>query len=868
MDPNRRIQELEKQVERLTGLVGELLSKDDRRDEDERKTGARSKPILKPEAASALVPQVIRDPGPLANRMRERVEHALGGEEGESLESRIGSVWLSRLAVVAVMSALALGASLTFKDDTIGPVQKVAIGYGIAAIFSIYGLIAGRRRDFFAEAMLGCGLATYYFTTYAALFVDETRLGWAFLDATGLRTTLVLISLLVLSGVAHWRRSQTVAGIGLFLAYYTVVVSCTQAPSLENLWHALLTCAVLSVVTLIFHAAHRWLLFSWVALIATHVTFLLFFREKPEGLPISDTDYFWISNGFLSLSFVLFSLTSVVDARKTGEYRRTVAPMSGLNSAFFLVVTYLAIRNHYPEEQWMFRLGVGLLFSVFAVLAQTTGPKRNYLFQIYIAKAVILFTLCLQAALAENGEILLVAMSIECLALGFSYKRSSIVAFKVLGLCLMAITFAGCLLSVKMSGAVPLGNFFFPANWFSAVGVAVVFQIVAWFYEKFVRRLSPGNRVTSGQWFMADTPLDLRSATMAMLHAAAGAMILLTITIVEQSDDVALPFFLGGIGVSLTGLGLLLLTPQTETAGVLLGAAAHLCYYVFLWMPKEAFQRQPFFVEYTVALALFTYVGAYAWERYLRRYRHAEDDWEHHLVAAVPYLAATCLLTILMARQLPDVHSAWSQSALGAGLLLFGVITRYPGIRASGVLALGSGSACLYVLMTNPEAPLGQADYFLPTLALYLIMLVLAERFLAILQHYEEQPSLLESGVRTVFAVLIVVLGAFGLFEWAAAKDAAKDLSLMLLALAVFLIVLGVIFRESRYRWGAITLFAVIAIRAFTHFGDSPPLYQVLTFTASAVVLLTVSWGYSRMGRRHKARREAAKGEEQAEKHG
>jgi len=313
MDPNQRIEELEAQVRRLNAVVQELL---------QGKGGGRA--VSKPDRSEAA-PEYE---SALVENVRRRVDRALGGNEEASIESRIGAVWLSRVAVVVLMTAIALAARTTFTTDAIGPLEKALIGYGMAILFTVYGLWFGRRDDLFAQAVLGCGLAGLYFVSYAVFFIQPMRieqLGTVLGSAepfVGL--PLILMCLLFLAAVAHRRRSETVAGIGLFLAYYTVVVSCTQEPTRESLAHALLTCTVLAFVTLLFHLAHRWLLFSWAALIATHATYVYFFVKQPEGLNLPEHVYFWISNGFLTVCFLVFSIICILDARKTGEYRRTV----------------------------------------------------------------------------------------------------------------------------------------------------------------------------------------------------------------------------------------------------------------------------------------------------------------------------------------------------------------------------------------------------------------------------------------------------------------------------------------------------------------------------------------------------------------
>jgi hypothetical protein len=841
MDKDRRIDELEAQVAELSVMVRRLRDDYSRANKGVPPAVAsppEPRPLEKKQAKSAGQPRNHGGESALIKDMRQRVDRYFGGDGEETFEALIGSVWLSRIAVIVLMTALVLSARTTFSSEAFGATQKVLIGYGIALVFIVYGLLVRRRHDLFSQAILGCGLAGFYFTTYAVFFVPEMQLQ----DAPAAGLPLLLGCMAGMAYIAHRRESQTVAGISLFLAYYTVVVSCTRDPELENMLYALLACTCLAAVTLVFHALHRWLLFSWAMLVVTHLTFLYFFFQKPPELDIPDRMYFWISNGFLTICFILFSFACILDARKTGEYRRMVAPLSGVNSAVFLAVTYITIRDQYPEHQWMFRIAVAGLMLVFAIFAETTGPRRNYLFQIFVAKAVIMFTLALQSWLAESGEILLVALAIECLALSFSYKRSGIVVFKVLGLLLMLITFTGCLFSLRIPGEVTVGSVTVPANWFSACGVAFVFQIVAWFYEKFVRRLRPADRITSGQWFLADTFLDLRSPTLAIMHTAAGALILLTITIFELSDHVMLPWVLALESLLLAVLGLLLRTPQIEIGSVLLLIAAHVCYHLFLWLPVPGFTEQEYYVLYTVLLAMLTFAGAHAWERYLKQYRHPDTEWEHQAVAALPWLAATFLLTTLAAQSLAPLHVPAAQAVIGMSIMLAGSLTGYPGVKASGLLGAGVASVTFYRALYNPAAPLAAEPGFLLFLALFLAALTGTERSLAVLEGYEKTPSRLEDMIRTLIIAVIMMLGLLGLYEW----SPPAWFILYLLGFAVIAMALGAVFRESRYRWGALFLFAVVVLSAFRVINTLHSPYKELSFGMSAVVLLTVSWAYTR----------------------
>jgi membrane protein implicated in regulation of membrane protease activity/uncharacterized membrane protein len=834
MDSEQRIQDLEQQVRELTRVVRDLSESVERQGAETNERDAEAR--IAPRASGKARRAKQRPPRPKRGNLKANVAKYLGGEAGDSLETRVGGIWLVRVAVVMTMTAAILGARLTIYSETMTPAMKLAVLYAVSAAAIFYGLFLRDNRNFFPQTVLGSGLAGVYFTTYSAFFMEGMRV------STDHRFALpiLLFCLAVITIVCHVRKSQTVTGIALFLVYYTVIVSCLGGKSAENMFYALFTCAAMSLIALAFHAMHRWLLFSWGALIATHLTYLYFFLSKPFGLEMSDHDYFWLSNGFLTLFYFSFAFAGIVDARKTGEYRRGVAQMAGVNSFIYLVLMWIAVRRNYVEWEWAFRLGITAELLFMAVFAGFTGPRKNYLCQIYAAKSIVMFTLALQAYF--SGATLMVAMSVECLGLAFSYQRSGVVMFKGMELGLLLIAFLGSVVHVKAAGEIQTGVITLPMNWFCCAGSSIAFMIVSWFYRHFVRRIKPEDRIVGSQWALADSFIDIRSSTAAMLHAAAAALILLCVTIIDQGDNPLLPYFLAGEGVLMTLAGFATRTPQIEVGGVLLIVAAHVCHHAFLIFGMPGFEIQPYYILDTVLLASVTYLGAYFWERYLR---HAKGGrpWEHNFVAALPYLAATYMLTTLIGRQYSGIHVALAQNTIGVVLLLVGVLTRYTGVKASGVLAfiIGGMTMCngLFIFhdafQNEPDFPL----YF----SIYLLTFVLSERLFIVLQRQESLPSKGEDLLRSLLAATFAAFGLLGFTVYMSPEYATPAW----LALAATTVLLGVIFRESRYRWISMALFAASVGRAFAYDLRKLPLeYQFLSFAMLGILLLIISWGYSR----------------------
>ncbi len=834
-DDHHRIDELEAQVRELSGLVEILLAKPE---------------VQVPEEPVRKRKKRPRPPKQISGSVRDAVGRAIGGVEGESLESRVGGIWLGRIVAVLFMTAFVLGALITLQDEGVSRYWKIGLGYTIAVGAIAYGLYRRKNDSLFPQTFLGLGLASLYFTTYAAFFLETTQL----FDDHRLGIAVLAAALVVVAIVAHIRKSEAAAGIALFLIYYTVVLSLADSLTQDNITYAMVTCSVVAVIALLFHLTHRWLFFSWAALIATQVTYIYFFEVQPPALNITEDQYFWISMAFLTLIFIVFSVACVTDAHRTGEYRKTVAPMAGVNSFVYLALTWFSVRGHLPEYEWAFRFGQTGMFIVFMAYAHFAGQKRNYLFQIFAAKAFVIFTLALQSYLSH--EWLLVAMSIECLGLAFSYWRSGLVIFKVFGQGLLLITLIGCLFSIPSSREVEALGYIVPARWFSSVGAAFVWCIVAWFYHHYVQRVTPEMRVSKGQWFLADTWIDFSGWGMALLHAAAAALVLMAITILDLGSDPRMPFLLAGEGILMALVGVILAAPQVEVASILLLIGSHACYHSFLVLNVPGFETQPFFIAYALTVSLLTFMGGYLWERYLNKIQGG-TQWEHDAMAAIPFMAAVLMLFTLADRRLDASISAIGGLALSVCMLYAGSVTRLAGLRFGGVLTIGLATWSYTNYLFDYAEPLEGNTAMLAGLIAALLFYATAERACLVWERKHGWSGPWAGLLRTGVVTIAVIVGLIGLWRWAP----MQTLTLYWLGFALGWMVLGLIFWERRYRWAALTIYMVFVVGRTLLYDlrnlDLVP--RFLSIAALTVPGAIIYWGYSEYRDRHLRRLREAK---------
>ncbi len=810
MDSQTRIEELEQRVHDLTGELARLRAAHP-------DSGGK-------ETALAL----------LVDDVRHGVDRAIGGERGEPLETRIGGIWLGRAAALVMMTTIGLGAATSFGADMMGPSRKVALVYACAIAALAYGLFPRKQRDPFAMTVLGAGFAGLYFATYAAFFVAGMRV----FSHTLYALPALAACLAALVATAHWKRSQTVAGIALFLVCYTVLFSCTQGRREEDLLYALATCAALSAVALGFHVAHRWTTFTWVSFVASYVAYILFFLRLPFFQDIPPASHFWLSSGFLTLCFAMFAMVGVVDVRSKG--RRVSVSLAACNTLAYFALMHRPVQQAYPEQAWAFCVALAAFSLMLSALAKSAGSQRNALRHVHVSAAAILAAWSIQSVL--SGAAMWVALAGMCLLLAIAYLCTRTAVFQVLNIALLFMVVMGCLFRAHWGGLISVHGFQMPANWFGALGVSAFFALIAFVYNRWEPRPKPGQQRMSAQGGGAGAPLNFAGTLLSMAHAASAALILMMTALFEFGDDPALPYLLAAQSLALAAAGILLGAPQLKAASVIPLGGAHVAYHFYVFIEKPGFETQSGYLAYSLLLTAFTYLAGHYWTRYLERLP-GNARWDHYFAAAIPYLMATAMLATLIARSLDWVYAPLTYNVLGVALVLLGALTALTGVKASGVLLLTIGTFDFYRNMPAFASVLDVAGDFALYAGIMVLCYAAGERLLHLVRGKSGDPAYAEDAVRTLLAAAAAAIGVAALSAWAN----ARALTLFLIVYAVGAFVIGALFREARYRWAALCVFAVALVRAFRYdLVRLEPFWQVLSFSGLTVALLAISWFYSR----------------------
>lgn len=823
-EEHSRIGELEAQVKELSVLVEVLM---DKPTESTTETTEEE-----PENPDQLELSGGHNAHDLVDGMREGMEHFLGVQKGETLESRIGSIWLPRGAVILFMTVLVLG----IRDESIEAVYKVSIGYLVSVSFVLYGLRLIRTPTLFSNALMGTGLATLYFTTYAVFFIPETRL----FENTIWAVPSTIAALVFIGFLLFFSKSETTTGIAFILTYYTVVLSLNQEISLFEVTYASMTCTLVALMAMFLQFHHTRMIVSWISVVATYSTYTYFFVYDPPYLDFQGNDFQRYSVAFLTLIFLAYSIACIGHLRKCEPDSKNLLYFGGINFGAYFFLTWYLMQDYFPDYQTAYWGTMAALMVLLTIAAQSYGAKNSSIMQLFLCIATILASLALYTVLAI--EWVLVGFGLECLTLALVYRRFPFTVLKTLHVFLLATIFAGSMAILNLAETVIIEDYAIPVKWISSLSVVTLFTLIAWYYDNRIATHPQTLYHQESHWFLANRRWNWSPSVMAVVNTTAGALILTAMTIVDLANDPRLPFILAAEGLAFALTGILLRTPQMQLSSVLILASTHVSFHFFWMTDKDGFMTQSYFVELSTTLALISFLASYFWERYLRRIEEG-TPWEHGLLSSIPFVAATLILTTLFERVNSTELASLGQTALGLILMAVGTYSLLMGLRIAAITALAIGCLNFYIRALDIFAPNTDHPQFVGILIALILCIAFSERLLNQWERRMQNLSRLTQSFHLLLVTVTVLFGILGLWHWAE----PENFSLNLMALGVGLLVFGVVFRSARFRFGALfTIFCVFVRLYLYDLSNLAPVLKLVVFATVTLTIFLISWGYSR----------------------
>jgi len=642
---------------------------------------------------------------------------------------------------------------------------------------------------------------------------------------------LILLALTAATGSAAYFMFR---GEDFSFAQLTALGSDVAALDTDN-W--LVACVLCIGAAIIFYVAHRRLMFGVAAMTALYGTHWAYFADQPAALNVTDQQYFWISTTLLTGAYAMLAYLSVHECRRAPKGRRRWAIFALANSVAFFATVWFSIESAQPDRIWQFRLFFAVLLTAMAALAETQGPYRNPVFQLYVAKSVLMINLALAAVLNEQWFALM--LSFECACLAMTYRQSGFVLFKLINL---VVLIGAVVYGVRIS-AVGAGGDVVNA-WITSAALAFMLLSTAGLYTHAIRERPATSRKTSAHWSFADTALDIDVARLSVLHAAGATLILVTGVLLNFSENSLLPFSLAGAAVALFVLGVLSRTPSVEFAGVLVLACAQAAYGYSLVMDVDS-TMDPITARWLVAaLTGVSLIFAWRWDHTVRSDETA-GALEYASSIAAPYIAAGLMIAALTLETLIADYAGAVQHATALGCLLVFRRWRSGGMRIVSVTLMLTGAITFARMHAWPSLTAEGTAFYWTWFATALIAPVLAERVLAHQYGVDRRPG--ADAARTILVVTACLTGLVGLYCGAPETQRAW----WWLAMTGGAAICAIAFREGRYRWSGMIALVAAAVLAGSRYADDTAPISLFPFVATSIAvsgILIMSWAASIRG--------------------
>jgi uncharacterized membrane protein len=378
-------------------------------------------------------PQPWTKPTDLESLLPTSSPHAIAGEESTSspdLESLIGSQWLNRVGILAVLVGVSLFLKYAFEGKWVGPGGRVSIGLlagVVVIIWSEWFRAHGYRMFSFSLKALGLGML--YLSLWAA-FQVYNLISWT--------VALVAMGTVTVSttALALWQEAEVLALFALIGGFATPVLLYTG----ENRELELFTyLAVLNSATLVLAGARPWRRLLLVSLLATLVLYFTwyatFYRRSELALTV----------GFATLFFVIFAIAPLVESVYRPDVpgrSSTVLFASSLNAVAYFLELYLVLgRMDRTVTAWCaLALGTVYIFLGGFLRMKTGSYMASALRHLHLALSTVFITLAI--AVRFESQWISIGWFVEAaglMTIGF-WRRSSFVRWQAL--VLIAVTIA------------------------------------------------------------------------------------------------------------------------------------------------------------------------------------------------------------------------------------------------------------------------------------------------------------------------------------------------------------------------------------------------------------------------------------------
>ena len=314
-------------------------------------------------APSAVPPPASPTPPPTAPYpvIPPRPSIASTLKSQRDLESRIGSHWLNRIGIAAMLIGVSYFLKFAFDNNWIGPAGRISIGLmaGIAVVVWSEGF---RRKNYkaFSYSLKAVGIGTLYLSLWAAFHLYS-------LMPSSIAFTMMLVVTAATSIMALTQDAQILAAFALIGGFTTPILLSTG----QNREVALFTyVAILDLATLVLVTFKPWRRLLVMSYAGTLILYLgwywTFYNRSQLTLTLS----------YATVFFAIFAIAPLITLQPDGEHpilAAIPAVVAFVNAGVYFLEAYAMIAEVNKVNMAWFALA---LAAVYIFLSRQVHARR------------------------------------------------------------------------------------------------------------------------------------------------------------------------------------------------------------------------------------------------------------------------------------------------------------------------------------------------------------------------------------------------------------------------------------------------------------------------------------------------------------
>ncbi|HKW25765.1 MAG TPA: DUF2339 domain-containing protein [Terriglobales bacterium] len=329
------------------------------------------------------------------------------------LEARIGSHWLNRIGIAALLIGISYFLKYAFENNWIGPAAQILIGLTAGAavvVWSEWFRIRGYQA--FSYSLKAVGIGALYLSLWAAFQV------YSLMPMSVAFAAMVVVTAVTV-GLAVLQNAEILAAFALAGGFATpVLMSTGQNHAVALLFYLV----VLDLATLVLVISRGWRRLLLLSLAGTVALYFAWYAE------FYSAQQFGLTFVFATLFFAIFAMATIVGRGQGSVSPRPVVIVAALNGVAYLLQVCLMLENS-TARAWF----AAVLAIVYLLLARQ-GRTKAWLQGTHQALAIgfisVAIALRLQDVWISVGWFIEAAL---LMAAGF-WRKSAFVRWLALGL--------------------------------------------------------------------------------------------------------------------------------------------------------------------------------------------------------------------------------------------------------------------------------------------------------------------------------------------------------------------------------------------------------------------------------------------------